>query len=143
MRFALAALIVLPLCASCLTAPRPTAEALRREQNERATVEGTVRDAAGRPAPGILVTGMPREADVRWSSPAETDGNGRFRLSLIAPGEYGFLLSRDGTTVITADPRDPCRLRVALRPGEARSGLELLFLQEEREKVLADTSSSP
>lgn len=136
MRRRLAAVLVSVLSAGCLTGPRPTAEALRRERNERAVVEGTVRDALGHPVPGILVYGMPRDEDVLWSPPAETDAIGRFRLLLIAPGEYGFLLSREATVVITPDSRDPSRLHVTLKPKEARSGLELVFLPEEREKIL-------
>jgi protocatechuate 3,4-dioxygenase beta subunit len=137
----LAAALVSLLSAGCLTGPRPTAEALRRERNERAVVEGTVRDALGDPVPGILVYGMPRDEDVLWSPPAETDAAGRFRLLLIAPGEYGFLLSREAKTVITPDPRDPSRFHVVLKPRETRSGLELVFLREEREKVLAGESA--
>jgi len=140
-------LLAVALSAACATGPRPTAEALRRERNDRAAVEGTVRDTEGRPVAGILVYGLPREADLGWSSPATTDAGGRFRLSLIAPGEYGFLLSREGRTVITPDPRDPSRTRVELKPGEARPGLELLFLREEWEKALeagpTDTSRPP
>jgi len=141
MRRTLAAVLASLLCASCLTGPRPTAEALRREQNERAIVEGTVRDVLGHPVPGILVYGMPRDEEVLWSPPAETDAAGRFRLLLIAPGEYGFLLSREAKTVITLDPRDPSRFHLALQPKETRSGLELVFLREEREKALAGESA--
>ena len=92
-------------------------------------------DRQGRPVAAIEVRGLPRGKDAGWSPPAVTDSEGRFRLSLIAPAEYGFLLSWQGRTVMTLDKDDPARLNVAVKPGEIRGGIELLFLREEWEKL--------
>ena len=107
---------------------------LALEKNARAIVEGRVTDRLGRAVAAIRVQALPRGEGVGWSSPAVTDSDGRFRLSLVAPAEYGFLLSWRGRTVITPDRDDPARLNVAVKPGESRSGIELLFLREEWEK---------
>jgi protocatechuate 3,4-dioxygenase beta subunit len=103
--------------------------------NARATVEGRVMDRQGRPVAAIRVQALPRGKDAGWSAPAVTDSNGRFRLSLIAPAEYGFLLSWQGRTVVTFDKDDPARLNVAVKPGGIRGGIELLFLREEWKKL--------
>ncbi len=121
------------LCAACATPPRPTAASLALAANERAVVEGRVLDRQGRPVEAIEVRALPRGKDIGWSPGAPTDAEGRFRLSLLAPAEYGFLLSRDGRTVITPDRDDPAHQHVAVRPGEHRAGVELIFLREEWE----------
>jgi len=89
----------------------------------------------GRPVAAIEIRGLPRGKDAGWSPPAVTDSEGRFRLSLIAPAEYGFLLSWNGRTVITPEESDPARLRIAVRPGERREGIEILFLRDAWEKL--------
>lgn len=128
-----------PLAAGCVSAPRLTDEAIRRESNARATVTGTVRDESGRPVAGIQVIGLPRDRDLGWSAPAVSDAQGRFRLELIAPGDYGFLLSWNGISVITARAEEPARMRVTLWPAEDESGIVLTFLGEEWERTLAES----
>jgi Carboxypeptidase regulatory-like domain len=130
-----AALLGALLGVACATAPRPTPESLALAANARATVEGRVTDRQGRPVAAIEVRGLPRGRDAGWSPPAVTDSEGRFRLSLVAPAQYGFLLSWQGRTVVTLDKDDPARLNVAVKPGEIRGGIELLFLREEWEKL--------
>lgn len=93
-------------------------------------------DRQGRPVAAIEVRGLPRGKDAGWSPPpAVTDSEGRFRLSLIAPAEYGFLLSWNGRTVITPEENDPARLRIAVLPGQRRDGIEILFLRDAWEKL--------
>ena len=122
--------------AACATAPRPTAAALALAANERAVVEGRVLDRQGRPVAAVEVRALPRGKDIDWSPGAVTDAEGRFRLSLLAPAEYGFLLTWNGRTVITPENGDPARLDIAVRPGEHRAGIELIFLREEWETIL-------
>jgi hypothetical protein len=123
------------LCGACATPPRPAPETLALASNARATIEGRVADREGRPVPGIRVQALPRGRDAGWSAPAVTDSEGRFRLSLIAPAEYGFLLSWQGRAVITPEENDPARLRIAVLPGQRREGIEILFLQDAWEKL--------
>src|SRR5207253_1737269 len=80
-----------------------------------------------RAAAGVTVWGLPREKDVGWSLPSVTDAAGRFRLTLVAPGEYGFLVSWKGITVVTPRKDDPSRVLVSLSPRENRTGIELVF----------------
>jgi hypothetical protein len=120
--------------AACATPPRPTAASLALAANECAVVEGRVAERDGRPVAGIQVQALPRE-DVGWSPPAVTDSQGRFRLTVIAPAEYGFLLVWQDRTVITPEKDDPARQCVAVSPGERRAGIELLFLREAWETV--------
>ena len=126
-----AAAVIAALSWGCVTPPRPTPEAVARAANPHAIVEGRVIDREGRAVPGILVRALPRGKNIEWSPPAVTDSGGRFRLSLVAPAEYGFLLLWQRRTVITSEENDPARLRVAVGPGEHREGIELLFLRDE------------
>jgi hypothetical protein len=127
------------LCAlvafACVTPPRPAPETVALAANARAIVEGHVTDREGHPVAAIGVQGLPRGKDPGWSPAALTDSDGHFRLSLVAPAEYGFLLSWRGRTVITPDDNDPARLRVAVLPGQRREGIELLFLRDAWEKL--------
>lgn len=120
---------------ACATPPRPAPETLALAANARATVEGRVTDRQGRPVAAIGVRGLPRGKDAGWSAAAVTDSEGRFRLSLVAPARYGFLLSWQGRTVITPEKDDPSRMNVAVSPGENRGGIQLVFLREEWEKL--------
>jgi hypothetical protein len=120
----------LAVVGACATPPRPTAASLALAANERAVVEGRVAGRDGRPVAGIQVQALPRGKDVGWSRPAVTDSQGRFRLTVIAPAEYGFLLVWRDRTVITSERNDPARQRIAVSPGERRAGIELLFLRE-------------
>lgn len=131
LRRAGAGLLATVLAGGCVTAPRPTAEAVRRSANPPAVVEGIVRDAAGLAVSGLTVRGLPRSKDLPWSPSSVTDGEGRFRLVLVAPGEYGFLLSFGGISVVTPRPDDPTRTVVSLRPGERRTGISLVFRRED------------
>ncbi len=135
------------LALACVTPPRPTPGALLLAANARATIEGRVRDPEGRAVEGIGVYAIPRGKDISWPPPAYTDAQGRFRLTVFAPAEYGFLLSWKGARVITTASEDPSRVRVAVRPGERREGVELTFLLAEWEKftagVAGGTSSFP
>jgi hypothetical protein len=122
-------------CAACATPPKPTPESLALAANERAVVEGRVTDRQGRAVAAIQVRGLPRGKEIGWSPAAVTDSNGQFRLALIAPAEYGFLLSWNGRTVITPEEDDPSRLRIAVEPGRRRIGVEIVFLREAWEKI--------
>jgi hypothetical protein len=134
-RRALPALLCALLSTACATPPRPAPESLALSANARATVEGRVIDRQGRPVAAIEVRGLPRGKDAGWSPPAVTDSEGRFRLSLIAPAEYGFLLCWNGRTVITPEASDPARLRIAVLPGQRRDGIEILFLRDAWEQL--------
>lgn len=133
--FAAAGLAVV-LALGCASRPRPTAETVRRSRNAPASVEGTVRDRAGIAVSGISVQGLPREKDLPWSAPAVTDREGRFRLTLTAPGNYGFLVTSGPITVVTPRRDHPSRTTVSLRPGERRAGIVLVFDREEEEKAI-------
>ena len=116
------------MSAACATAPKPTEASRRVAANPPAIVEGIVRDEAGKPVAGIGVRGIPSGKDVPWSPVVETGCDGRFRLALAAPAAYSFVLLWRGTGVITPDPRDPSRQIVAVAPGAAAAGVELVFL---------------
>ena len=128
--------LAIVLAAGCASPPRPTTEAVHRSRNPPAIVEGTVRDRAGTRLSGLSVQGLPREKDLLWSPAAVTDREGRFRLSLDAPGEYGFLVTSGRITVVTPRSDDPSRTIVSLRPGERRTGIELVFHREDEEKAI-------
>ena len=115
---------------ACASPPPPTSAALLLGGNARARVEGRVVDRGGRPVAGIRVEAIPRGRDIEWSPAATTDFDGRFALTLLAPADYAFLLSRGGRCVITTDPEDPVRVIVSLAPGQKRLELELHFLEE-------------
>jgi hypothetical protein len=129
-RRALPALLCALLSFACATPPRPAPESLALAANPRATVEGRVMDRQGRPVAAIRVQALPRGKDAGWSPSVVTDSEGRFRLSLIAPAEYGFLLSWQGRVVITPEKDDPARQRISVSPGDRRSAVELIFLRE-------------
>lgn len=134
-RLAAGALAIL-VASGCASRPRPTAEAVRRAWNAPAIVEGTVRDPAGKPLAGLSVQGLPRSKDLQWSPAAVTDGSGRYRLSLHAPGEYGFLVTSGEITLVTARRDDPSRTVVSLKPGERRTGVDLVFHGEDVERAI-------
>jgi hypothetical protein len=119
----------------CAAAPRPTAASVALARNPRATIEGRLLDRNGRPVAGSGVQALPRGRDIGWSPGAVTDPEGRFRLSVFAPAEYGFLLSWHGRTVVTPEAQDPARLSVRVAPGERREGVALVFLQNSWERV--------
>ena len=131
----LTALLCALLSSACVSPPRPTPESLALAANARATVEGRVTDREGHPVAAIGVRGLPRGKGVGWSAPAVTNSEGRFRLALVAPAEYGFLLSWQGRTVVTPEKDDPSRLNIAVSPGENRGGIQLVFLREEWAKL--------
>jgi hypothetical protein len=122
------------LTIACASPPKTTPGARELFSNARAVVEGHVVDRAGRPVAGLGVTAIPRGRDIEWSPAATTDSEGRFALTLFAPAEYAFFLSRGGKTVITSEPDDPLRVIVSLTPGERRSGVELRFLDADISK---------
>lgn len=128
--------LVLASVSGCASRPRPTAESLRRSANPRAIVEGRVHDGEGKPVSGVSVQGLPREKHLLWSPASVTDEQGRFRLELVAPGEYGLLISWKGITVVTPNADDPSRVPLSLAPGERRAGIELVFRREEWERAL-------
>jgi hypothetical protein len=135
-RFAFAAAFLILIAIACATRPRPTAETLVRSSNPRAIVEGRVRDVQGRAAAGVSVQGLPREKDLAWSPASVTDSEGRFHVELAAPGEYGFVISWKGITVVTPRDDDPARVLLRVAPGEHRSGVELVFHRAEWERAL-------
>jgi len=126
---------------ACATRPRPTAETLERSANPRAIVEGRVRDVGGHAVAGVSVQGLPREKDLAWSPSSVTDAEGRFHVELAAPGEYGFLISWKGITVVTPREDDPARLLVRVGPGERRAGIELVFHRVEWERARRSVES--
>jgi hypothetical protein len=113
--------------ASCASAPKPTAAAVRIAKNAPAVIEGRVGDTAGHSVAGIAVRAIPRGADIPWAAPSVTDCDGKFRLSVPAPAAYGFLLSWKGTAVITPDSDDPALVAVAVEPGDRVTGIALVF----------------
>ena len=129
-------LAVAGFATACVSTPRPTDEAVRRSANARAVVEGRVSDPEGRPVSGLAVWGLPRDKDLGWSAPAVTDGDGRFRLSLYAPGNYAFLIAWKGITVVTPRADDPSRALVLINPGDRKSGVALVFRREEWDRAL-------
>jgi hypothetical protein len=133
-RGAAAALVL--AAGACVSAPRPTDEAIRRSANPPADVEGRVADREGRPVSGVSVWGLPRDKDLGWSNPAVTDAAGRFRLTLVAPGSYGFLLSWKGITIVTPRADDPSRTLVLISPGDRKSGVALVFRREDWDRAL-------
>lgn len=80
--------------------------------------------------------GLPRDKDLGWSSPAVTDAAGRFRLTLVAPGSYGFLLAWKGITIVTPRADDPSRTLVSVGPGDRKSGVALVFRREDWDRAL-------
>lgn len=101
----------------------------------------------GVPVGGILVRAIPRGADIPWSPRAATACDGSFRLSLAAPGAYGFLLEWRGTAVMTAHASDPALESVEVSPGQTRTAVELVFLGAEWRQITEaapeDTPSCP
>ena len=139
MRTRAGVLLAFAAATGCVSRPPPTAAAVRLARNPPATVEGRVLDTSGRPVAGIRVQAIPRAADVPWSAAAPTDGQGRFRLWVAAPAEYAFLLSFEGISVVTPDPADPSRVKVAVAPGDLRGGTELTFLRERWREIAPET----
>ncbi len=134
------------LAGRCATAPTPTAASRRIAANPVGFVEGRVHGLDGRPVGGIGVRGIPRGANIPWSPPVTTACDGTFRLPLAAPGDYGFLLIWKGESVVTADPRDPSLLGVAVAPGRTSAGVELQFLAADWARITGqpvDTPSCP
>jgi hypothetical protein len=135
-RFAFVAAFLILIAVACATQPRPTAETLVRSSNPRAIVEGRVRDVGGRAVVGVSVQGLPRDKDLAWSPSSLTDDEGRFRLELAAPGEYGFVISWKGITVVTPRDDDPARVLLSVVPGDRRAGVEIVFHRAEWERAL-------
>jgi hypothetical protein len=131
-----AAVALVLAAGACVSAPRPTDEAIRRSANPPADVEGRVVDREGRPVSGVSVWGLPRDKDLGWSNPAVTDAAGRFRLKLVAPGSYGFLLAWKGITIVTPRADDPSRNLVVISPGDRKSGVALVFRREDWDRAL-------
>jgi len=125
---------------ACAGAPRPTQANLRIRANPKAVIEGRVRDPDGRPVGKIEVRAIPRGADIPWPEWAETECDGSFRMSVAAPGSYGFQLRWKRVSVITPSPQDPARLDVPVMPGERRSGIDLVFLPAQWREI---TESAP
>lgn len=134
-RVAAVLLPAIALLCACATPPTPTAASRALAANARAIIEGRVVDREGGPVVGIQVQALPRGEDIGWSPPAVTDARGRFRLAVVAPAEYGFLLRWKGRTVVTPEKGDPARLSVVVSPGAIREGVELIFLRDEWEKM--------
>ena len=131
-----APIVLIVLASACVTPPKPTKGTVEHAANPRAVVEGTVRDPEGKPVSGVSVRGLPRDKDVGWSPAAVTDDAGRFRLEVVAPGDYGFLLSWKGITIVTPRDDDPARIAVRVIPRERLTGVTLLFRREEWERAL-------
>ena len=121
--------LLVALAAACVSAPSPSAASRELRKNPRATIEGRVVGEDGSTVAGISVYALPHGKDVPWPPPAVTDAEGRFRLSVFAPAEYGFLLRLEGRTVVTPLPEDPAHRKVTVAPGERREGVEIVFLR--------------
>jgi hypothetical protein len=134
--------ITLAICGACATPPPPTAAARRLAQNPRAIIEGRVTNVAGSPAAGVLVQAVPGGKDIVWSAAAPTDAEGRFRLLLDAPADYVFLIFEDSVAAVTPSPLDPAQVRVSVKPGETKRGIELKLLREQREKLIHPLAQS-
>src|SRR5262245_27395082 len=135
MKAAAAPLVLALISAACATAPTPTDASRQIRANARATVLGRVRDAEGRPAAGLSVRGIPRGADIQWSPWVKTECDGTFRLVLFAPGGYSFLLGWKGVGIETPDPRDPALTLIDVEPGQTVSGVELMLLLPEWQRI--------
>ncbi|HTY41415.1 MAG TPA: hypothetical protein VMH79_06035 [Thermoanaerobaculia bacterium] len=122
----MSAALIFAACA-CASAPRPSAATRRIAANPPAVIEGRVVDPFGKPAAGVGVRGIPRGQDIPWSTPAKTDCDGRFRVSVPAPAAYAFLLSWKETSVMTPSPEDPAMEAVPVTPGGQVSGVVLVF----------------
>ncbi len=109
---------------------------LALERHSRARVEGRIIDTRGHPVAGLTVQAVPRGKDIPWSPGATTDSEGLFRLSLVAPASYVFVLTQGDRTVVTDDPRDPSRVVLEVQPEEHRRDIELIFLLEEWKRIL-------
>jgi hypothetical protein len=148
LRVALGLLATLPiLLTHCATPPKVTDATKRIAANPPAFVEGHVHDLDGKPVAHIGVRGIPRGAAIPWASPADTACDGSFRLSLPAPGDYGFLLVWKGESVVTSDPRDPALIQISVAPGQTVRGIDIVFLGDEWRTISpaapADTPSCP
>src|SRR3954468_3845910 len=63
---------------------------------EGGTITGTLKNADGKPAPGVRIAAVAKPAEAAvgatpvatMSSLSETDSEGRFRLELVPPGQY-------------------------------------------------------
>ena len=115
------------LLSACASAPRPSAATQRIAANPPAVIEGRVVDPFGKAAAGVGVRGIPRGQDIPWSSAATTDCDGRFRVSVAAPAAYAFLLSWQGTSVMTPSPADPAMEAIPVTPGGRVDGVVLVF----------------
>lgn len=114
---------------SCASAPSPSPASREIRKNPRATIEGRVVGEDGSPVAGISVYALPHGKDIPWPPPAVTDKEGRFRLTVFAPAEYGFLLRSEGRSVVTPLPEDPAHMQVTVAPGDHREGIEIVFLR--------------
>ncbi len=95
--------------------------------SQAASLEGTVRDAAGRPVSGArvsLTTGPPRPlpipipVNIPFGEPSLTDENGRFTLSGL-PARRPFRLAVEQPGFMPWEATD-----IRLRPGEKRTGVD-------------------
>ncbi len=81
----------------------------RQSPRRDSTVQGVVRDSAGRPLAGALVKA--RNLVTNKSYQAETQGDGVFRLLNLPPGPYTLTVEKDGFLPGTA-------AQLQLRPSE-------------------------
>ena len=132
---AAAAAVLGILAAACASAPSPSAASRELQKNARATIEGRVVGEDGSPVAGISVYAMPHGKDIPWPPPAITDAEGRFRLTVFAPAEYGFLLRSEGRSVVTPLPEDPAHMQVTVAPGDHRQGIAIVFLRRAWDEV--------
>jgi protocatechuate 3,4-dioxygenase beta subunit len=109
----------LALCGSTAQkrAPRPTAAP---------RIEGTVRDAAGKPVEKALVMARPASGDrLERTAITRTDANGRFSLELARGGDYFVRVESPPLAPYTIErtsvPADP--LAVTLRKGASLEGI--------------------
>lgn len=123
-----------PIASAAATASAPQVRAMRGVRS-RARVEGKVTDATGAPLHQATVCASPRPERERRAEPerseptcAETDAEGRYRLSNLTAGRWivaaaarGYLASKYRAS--GADDDEGLRLT----PGEARGGVDLVL----------------
>jgi Carboxypeptidase regulatory-like domain/PDZ domain len=105
-----------------------------------ASVSGTVRTEAGRPAAGVQVFGMAARSaytPTPWPMPtagAQTGADGSYRLGGLPAGEIVIRAANPGDdpfTVTMGRTRRPDNVAVALRPTENKAGVDLVVLRND------------
>ena len=119
LRFCWAAVAALALLTGT---PGDAAAQATPEHSARAAIEGSVRDAAGKPVAGAAV--MAEEARTHAKLATKTDADGGFAFPALAAGSYALSAERSGVPGRAA-------ARVALGDGD-RKRIELILMPQEQ-----------